>query len=137
MKLIKYDTRMNDPWADLETLFDRSFPLFNQFFSPEYATARQLPVNLYETEASRYAEFEIPGVSREDLNVELENAVLTIKATRRVKRNGEDTSVEFSRSVTVGDDIKAESVTAKLEDGILKVEMPKQEEAQPKQISVN
>ena len=138
MKLIRHDAFFNDPWTDLDRLFESTFPEFYAW-SPLRLSGREqsLPLDVYETADARFIRLEMPGVRKKDIEIELENAVLSVKA-RREETNGEHTSkVELSRSISIGDDVDADKVKARLEDGILTIELQKREQARPKLITIN
>lgn len=137
MKLIKHDSFFNDPWTDLDRLFESTFPELYQW-SPLRQTGRErsLPLDVYETEDSRFVRMEVPGVRKGDIDISLENAVLSVKAKRVDKSDNGESSINLSRSVTVGDDVDPDNVKASLENGILTIEMPKREQAKPKQITI-
>ena len=86
---------------------------------------------------------EIPGVTQEDLEILVVGNELTIKG-RRGTAEEEDASYhrrergtgEFSRTVTLPVDIKAEAVDATLKDGVLTLSLPKADEARPRKITV-
>ena len=137
MKLIKHDSFFNDPWTDLDRLFESTFPELYQW-SPARRIGRErsLPLDVYEDENERVIRLEMPGVRKKDIKLELDNAVLTILAARTDKTGEEESTIELSRSVTVGDDVDPEKIKARLEDGILTVTLPKREQAKPKQITI-
>jgi HSP20 family protein len=137
MKLIKHDSFFNDPWTDLDRLFESSFPELYQW-SPLRQTGRDrsLPLDVYEDDNHRYVRLEVPGVAKGDIEIELENAVLSVRAKREEKAEGESTTINLSRSVTVGDDVDPDKVKASLENGMLTIELPKREQAKPKQITI-
>ena len=137
MKLIKHDSFFNDPWTDLDRLFESTFPELYQW-SPARQSGRErsLPLDVYETEESRFVRLETPGVKKGDIEISLENAILSVKAKRADKSGNSESMVNLSRSVTVGDDVDSDNVKASLENGILTIEMPKREQAKPKQITI-
>jgi HSP20 family protein len=137
MKLIKHDSFFNDPWTDLDRLFESSFPELYQW-SPlrQSGRDRSLPLDVYEDANHRYVRLEVPGVAKGDIEIELENAVLSVRAKREDKTEGESTTINLSRSVTVGDDVDPDKVKASLENGMLTIELPKREQAKPKQITI-
>lgn len=107
--------------------------LFNEIGN---MSLRSLKSDIKETDTSYTVEAELPGFDKKDIDVSLENGVLTIKA--EVKKETEDKekkdgyirkerySGSYVRSYTF-DDIDEEKVNAKYENGILKVELPKVE----------
>lgn len=136
MKLIKYDN-LWEPWAELERFMNGRESLLGRYFGIDGESAwAQPPLNLYETDGARYVEVELPGVAREHIEVELENAVLTITAKRESGESEQKAVREYSRAVTVGEDIDAESITARLKDGILTVTLPRAEAHKPRQIEI-
>jgi len=141
MHLIKYDNFWNDPFAEMDRWFDRAAGagrvpgLFDQVFEN---TARSFRVDIYDDGENAYhVVAELPGVNKEDVDIQLENAVLTITATRKTKAGEQEQEARFSRSITISDDIDSEQVSAKLEDGLLKVALPKAEARKPKAITVS
>lgn len=137
MKLIRYDYPTLSRFDALNQLFDQFFGdvprspwsgLENRVFTPA--------VDLYEDENAFHARFEIPGVKKSDLRVELENSVLTVSAQSSDKKDKTEQSFSFSRSISVPDGIDADKVRARYEDGILTVSMPKAEARKPKAIEV-
>ena len=137
MKLIKHDSFFNDPWTDLDRLIESTLPELYQW-SPARLSgrSRSLPMDVFEDENERTVRLEIPGVLKEDIELELENAVLSVRAKRLEQTESGESTINLSRSLTVGDDVDAEKVKAHLENGILTIALPKKEQAKPKQISI-
>ncbi len=141
MKLIKYDNSYLDPFTNFDRWFDDAFfgadrrPLFNRLF--DGVTSNQLPVNLYEDRDNYYVTAELPGLSKKDVKIELENAVLTISGERKRKQGESESSVSFSRSITVGDDINPSKAKARMQDGVLTITLPREEERKPRTITVS
>jgi HSP20 family protein len=85
---------------------------------------------------------DVPGVKQEDLEVTLENHVLTIKGTRRFDgKESEQVMLgrgygAFSRSFTLPDALDDDHLTANLADGVLTVRIPKEPKAQPRKIAI-
>ena len=123
---------LRSPWAGLETEIDR---LFESTLIGLTAPARtQFPVDVYEDRENTYVRAELPGVKRDDINVEMVEDYLTITAQR--KEDDDEESFSFSRSLSVPEHVQADKVSASYEDGVLTVTLPKREEAKPKKISV-
>jgi HSP20 family protein len=88
---------------------------------------------------------DLPGVREEDINVELEDNVLTISGERRAeheeRREGyyrvERASGRFSRSLTLPEGIDPESIEAQFENGVLTVRIPKPEERRPRRVAIS
>lgn len=124
-----------NPWSGLESEIDRLFESALADFTGA-PSADRFPVDLYEDKDNTYVRAELPGVTREAINVEMVEDYLTITAARKAKEGENEESFSFSRSVTVPHAVQADKVTAAYENGVLTVTLPKQEEAKPRKISV-
>lgn len=125
------------PWAGLESEIDRLFETALTDFGG--ATSTRFPVDLFEDKDNTYVRAELPGLNREDINVEMTDGYLTIAASRKTAAadgKGEE-SFSFSRNVVIEDAVQADKVTAAYENGVLTVTLPKREEAKPKKIAVS
>jgi HSP20 family protein len=124
------------PWFGLESEIDRIFE--NALSNFDSASGTRFPVDLYEDEANTYVRAELPGVKRDDINVEMTDGYLTITgAHKSAAGKGEpEESFSFSRAVSIADEVQADKVSAVYENGVLTVTLPKREEAKPKKISV-
>lgn len=127
---IGFSTR--SPWAGLETEIDRLFE--STLGHLAHVSRNQFPVDIYEDQDNAYVRAELPGVKRDDINVEMVDGCLTITAQRKGD-DGED-SFSFSRSLTLPERVQADKVSASYEDGVLTVLLPRREEAKPKKIAV-
>jgi len=136
MTLFKYNTRYNDPFAGLDDLLDHFSRGFRSTFA-DAVSGRQIPVNLYEEEDAYEIRAELPGVRKEDVSLEMENAVLTIRAKREAKDGSENREISYARDITVGEDVNADKVKARMEDGMLSIHLPKQEARKAKAIKVS
>jgi HSP20 family protein len=124
------------PWAGLEGELDRLFTVALSDLAA--APAARFPVDLYEDQDNTYVRAELPGVSRDDINVEVVDGQLNITAVRKTPAadgKGEE-SFSFSRSISLSDAVQADKVGAAYENGVLTVTLPKREEAKPKKITV-
>ncbi len=122
------------PWAGLETEIDRLFAA-----TLPAAAGTGFPVDLYEDPNHAYVRAELPGVNRDDIQVEMTDGELTITAVRKtpaIERGQAEQSSTFSRSLTIPAEISADQVSAAYENGVLTVTLPKREEAKPKKITV-
>lgn len=87
---------------------------------------------------------EMPGVKKEDLKLTVENNALTLSGMRKPYEVPQDARVllnevrvrEFSRSIEFPSDVEVDKIAAELQNGLLRVVLPKAEEAKPKQIEV-
>jgi HSP20 family protein len=123
------------PWSGLESEIDRLFETAMSDFGG--SASPRFPVDLYEDKDNTYVRAELPGVNRDEINVEMTDGTLTISATRKNEAEGEGAeSFSFSRSITVSDAVQADKVAANYENGVLTVTLPKREESKPKKITV-
>lgn len=123
------------PWTGLESEIDRLFESALTGFT-DTLSPNQFPVDLYEDKDNTYVRAQLPGLTRDDINVEVVEDYLTISGNRKTKEGEEEQSFSFSRSVSIPEDVQADKVSASYENGVLTVTMPKREEAKPKKISV-
>jgi HSP20 family protein len=125
------------PWAGLESEIDRLFETTLGDFTTSAASHR-FPVDLYEDQENTYVRAELPGVNRDDINVEMVDGYLTISAARKTAaaEGKSEESFSFSRSVSITGEVQADKVSAVYENGVLTVTLPKREEAKPKKITV-
>jgi len=131
-----------------ENLFDDFFgPDFSMFpmlegRSPLYGKSAKslMKTDVRETETSYELDIDLPGFKKDEVSVELKDGCLTINASKEMNRDEQDKRGNYirqeryagscSRSFYVGDDVEPEDVSAKFEDGILKLSMPKKEQKQ-------
>tara|TARA_B100000676_G_C17527784_1_gene556075 strand:+ start:110 stop:532 length:423 start_codon:yes stop_codon:yes gene_type:complete len=99
-------------------------------------------VNVTETDNSFYLEAETPGMQDKDIGIEVHNGILTIKGNtvnNSEKENyhiREFSSQSFERSFRLSDRVDTEQVSAKIKNGILKVDLPKHEQVKPLKIDI-
>jgi len=135
----------------LNTFFDDF--LTKDFFDNNWAnfssTGTTLPaVNIVETKDDFQVEMAAPGMTKNDFNVELDNDMLTISSVREDSKEEGDRTYSrrefsyqsFKRSFHIPNTVEAEKIQAKYHDGVLRLVIPKKEEAKTKpvrQISIN
>ena len=86
----------------------------------------------------------LPGVSSEDLDIQIESNIVTIKGEIRIERNQDDRYLikerpvgMFQRSIELPDDVDADKVEAELKNGVLTLRLPKSELAKPRKIKIS
>jgi HSP20 family protein len=124
------------PWTGLENEINQLFASALSDFGG--ASATRFPVDLYEDQNNTYVRAALPGVNRDEINVEITDGHLTLSASRKAA-DGDDKSAEsfaFSRAVSVPDDVQADKITASYENGVLTVTLPKREAVKPKKVTV-
>ncbi|TVP78621.1 MAG: Hsp20/alpha crystallin family protein [Puniceicoccaceae bacterium] len=143
MKLIRYAYPQSQASNALNRLFDLSAPTLGRFESLlgdlfETETASSQPaVDLYEDEHNFYARFELPGIRKDTVDLELENSVLTVQSQAVSETDGAVSRSRFERSISVPDGVDLEKVSAAMQDGLLTVTMPKAEARKPRQINIH
>lgn len=125
------------PWAGLESEIDRLFETALTSFT-DSNTASRFAVDLYEDKDNTYVRAELPGVTRDEINVEMVEDYLTISGSRKTPaKDGQgEQSFSFSRSINIPEDVETEKVSATYENGVLTVTLPKREEAKPRKVTV-
>lgn len=101
-------------------------------------------VNIHETEKDIVVEAEMTGLKKDEISLDVVGDELTIKGAKKDCKVPEGYTViyrercpfEYSRTFVLGEEVKREGITAKYEDGILKVSIPKAERPQPKKIQI-
>jgi HSP20 family protein len=126
--------RSTDPFRDFDRLTQQVFGTTNR--------PAVMPMDAWR-EGDRFViEFDLPGVSPESIDLDVERNVLTIKA-ERVARNGdwemlatERVRGAFSRQLVLGDNLDLDRIEAKYDAGVLRLVVPVAEKAKPRKIEV-
>lgn len=143
-----------EPMRELNTLQTEMNRLFNTFFvegeegnggANGRSHRRWAPaVDLLEREDSLVLVADLPGLSEDDVQIEMRDNVLTISGERRAqfedKQNGyhrvERAFGSFARSLTLPDGVDADKIAASFDKGVLEVTIPKPEERKPRRIEI-
>ena len=145
-----------EPFRDLAGLQDRMNRLFDESFrgltrggaaEEDWALGGTWApaVDIYEQEGHIVLKAELPGSDPKDVDIRLDNNVLTLRGERKVDNDVQRDSYHrveraygsFTRSFTLPSVVDQEHIKADYKDGVLKVTLPKREEAKPKQISIS
>ncbi|HYO78475.1 MAG TPA: Hsp20/alpha crystallin family protein [Thermoanaerobaculia bacterium] len=142
-------TRYAAPQQDikaLQTQLNRFFEPFARFAvgDEDLVSGAWAPaVDVAETQEKIFVRAEVPGMRQEDIQIEFENGLLTLRGERKLEKvegvtwhRVERIYGNFSRSFTLPRTVDPEKITATYREGILEVEVPKREEAKPKQIRI-
>lgn len=131
---------------NLQVQLNRLFEPFARFATGEEELVSGTwvpPVDVAETQDKIFVRAEVPGMKQEDISIEFENGLLTIKGERKLEKSEGVTwhRVEriygnFRRSFTLPRSVDPEKISASYREGILEVEVPKREEAKPKHIKI-
>lgn len=134
-----------DPFRDLSVLQDRINRMFNEQTRATEETSRTWApvVDILETEGDLVVRAEIPGMSRDDIEIEITSESLTIKGERKFDEESKDKFLRverpygpFQRSFSIGVPVDASKVKATYKEGVLEIVIPKAEEVKPKKITV-
>ncbi|HUO59227.1 MAG TPA: Hsp20/alpha crystallin family protein [Candidatus Acidoferrales bacterium] len=141
-----------DPFHELANLQDRMNRLFTHQLAPygnlndESLTQGSFvpPVDVYEDEHSIQLKMEVPGIEEKDIDIRLENNIMTVKGERQFSKETKEENYHrierrygsFSRSFTLPNTVNPEDVKADYEKGVLTIRLGKRAEAKPKQIKV-
>jgi HSP20 family protein len=142
-----------DPFQDLLSIQDEMNQLFTRAFGRERpgqqgeAVQQRLwapALDISERKDAYVVAVEVPGVKPEELDITLEDGLLTIQGERRFTQESSEQQFHrverrygsFRRSITLPSQVQADQIEASFENGVLEVVVPKAEEAKPKKITV-
>jgi len=138
-----------EPFRGVSALQDQVNRLFNEGFEhagEESSLSAWSPaVDIYETEHELVVKADLPEVDPKDLDIRVENNLLTIRGERKFdKKVSEENYLRversygsFARSFTLANTVNSDAIKAEYQNGVLTLSIPKREEAKPKQIKVN
>jgi HSP20 family protein len=145
----KYMTATNwNPWTELETFeraLHRVFDLpLSHLFGNDYHESWQPRTDVYETDVAYVIETDLPGVSMQDISVQLTETTVVIAGKRAsIPAGGVETHSRaerpcgtFRRAFTLPTAVKRDEVQATYANGVLTVTVPKADAARPRQITV-
>jgi HSP20 family protein len=148
MAITRYTRRspVFSPWSELEEMTNRLNRMFSDAGTGE-ASRRAFwtpAVNVEETNEELRLTAELPGMSNDDIEIEVENNVLSLRGQKREEDESENRRFHvwercygsFERSFTLPRTVKADEISAEFKDGILHVRMPKAPEAKSRKISI-
>src|SRR6267378_825451 len=140
-----------EPFRGAPSLQDQVNRLFNDVLEREgeessvTAWAPAPAVDIYETEHELVVKADLPAVDPQDLDIRVENNILTIGGERKFEKKVNEENylrVEraygyLARSFTLANTVNSDAIKADYQNGVLTLTIPKKEEAKPKQIKVN
>ena len=150
MAITKYIRRrpIRSGWRDLEAISNRMSQFFDTVpFSADSVNWDWAPqVDVIETDEELTLTAELPGLSENDVTINLENSVLSISGEKAVIRNEDETEQRshvwerrygsFKRSFTLPRTVSTEDISALFENGVLTIHMPKVAEAKGRTIEI-
>ena len=141
--------RRTSPFGDMlslrqamDRLFEESFVRPRSFFS--WGEGSALPLDIQATPEALVVEAALPGVKPEQVEITIEGNTLTISGRNEVEQKTEEAGYlyqeirrgSFSRTVSLPSDLKTDEAVASFEDGMLRLSIPKAEEAKPRRITI-
>jgi len=146
MSIVRYD-----PFRDLRTLQEEVNRLFSTNLTRAFGDegigrgAWSPSVDIYENKDQIVLEAELPGMKQEDFNLSIENSVITLRGERKFEKSDESDNFHrversygsFTRSFTLPQTVSAEGASAEYSNGVLRVTLPKREEAKSRKIEIS
>jgi HSP20 family protein len=141
--------RLEQPFRGATTLQEQINRIFGDVVGRTAEESNLTPwapaVDIYETENELIVKADLPDVNPQDLDIRVENNILTIRGERKFDAKVHDDNYlrieraygSFSRSFSLANSVNAEAIKADYQNGVLTLSLPKREEAKPKQIKVN
>ncbi len=138
-----------EPFRGMTSFQDQFNRLFHDAFDrtseQSSLTAWAPPVDIYETEEELVVKADLPDVDPKDLDINVENNILTIRGERKFeKKVNEDNYLRversygsFARSFTLANTVNPDAIKAEYQNGVLTLTLPKREEAKPTKIKVS
>lgn len=137
-----------EPLREINSIQGEVNRLFNTFFDTPVSAGerRWLPaMDLVESDDHFVLRADLPGLSEDDVTIELENDVLTVsgerKAEHETRKEGyhrvERAYGSFARSLTLPEGVDPESVEASFDRGVLEVRIPKPEQRKPRRVAIS
>ena len=151
MNLIRYQFPELAPWSPLDRLASFRDEINRLFDGGSTARDSGLfsgwtpALDVYDEKDRFLVSMELPGMKKEEIELSFQDGVLTVSGERKHEREGKEGETfrseryfgKFQRSVSMPAAVDAGKVTATYKDGVLLIDLPKAEEAKPKQIQVN
>ena len=154
------ETKAVAPWqpfsemARMEREMER---MFEDFFSPRWSPFRRsfwpmrkptipsVDIDVYEEKDEIVAKAELPGLEKDDINVNVRDHTLTIKGEKKKEEEAKDENYHYSersygsfvRTIELPTDVQTEKAKASFKNGVLEIRVPKTEEAKRKAITVD
>lgn len=123
-----------DPFRDLDRFTDQ---VFGTTTRPVF-----MPMDAWRSGEKFVVQFDLPGVERESIDLDVERNVLTVRAERPVSESSEEVVASerprgiFSRQLILGDNLDLDEINARYADGVLTLHIPIAEKAKPRKISI-
>jgi HSP20 family protein len=139
-----------DRWEPFRGSYDSQLNrLFSDFFGRTTQEQNLTPwapaVDIFEGEHELVVKADLPDIRPEELDVRVENNILTIRGERKFEKKADEKNYlrversygSFARSFSLANTVNTDAIKADYKDGVLTLSIPKREEAKPKQIKVS
>lgn len=148
---MKHEITKWEPMPDILSLQDEMNRLFLDFFGRAPAGRRLISESLWapvmdieETKDDIIVKAEIPGMTKEDVKIQITGDLLTISGERKREEESKDKTYhriersygQFQRMITLPSEVQSSKAKASYENGVLTIRLPKSEEVKPKEISI-
>lgn len=147
MNLVRWN-----PGREMATFHNRLNRFFDDSFFPTRWVSDDMglgswnpKVDIYEKDNTFVIKAELPGLEKKDVSVDVQDRVLTLTGERKLDNEIQEDSYfrremsygRFQRAFTLPANVDSDNITADFKDGLLKIEVPKPEEAKPKSVSIH
>jgi HSP20 family protein len=130
-----------DPFRDLDRLTQQ---VFGTATPGTWSRPTAMPMDAYRSGDEFVVHFDLPGVTPDAVDIDVDRNVLTVKAERRPLTADGDVEMQvserplgvFSRQLFLGDTLDAEQIRASYENGVLTLRLPVAERAKPRKVSI-
>jgi HSP20 family protein len=127
-----------DPFRELDRLTQQIFGAEGTLAKPSV-----MPMDAWREGDVFHVEFDLPGVDRESIDLDVERNVVTVKAERPIRASdanmlaAERPRGVFSRQLVLGDNLDTGRISANYDDGVLALQIPVAEEAKPRKVEIS
>ncbi len=148
MSLVKFNPRENNLLCDVFNVQKEMSKMLSDFWNEDETIGRLQEwypsADITETKDAFTVKVELPGVTKENVKITLQENILTIQGEKKLESESKDRSVHriernygaFSRSFRMPSSVKGEKIDAGYKDGVLTIVLPKAEEAKTKEIEI-
>ena len=147
MELVRWN-----PWREMFDTRSRANRIWDGFFYPTAGQAGTATdwnwnpiVDVYETDEHFVIKADLPGIDKEDIALDVKDRILTLKGERQVDEEVQKENTHcreriygrFERTFRLPSHVDGSKITADYKDGVLRIEIPKPEDAKPRQITIH
>src|SRR5262245_16868162 len=134
-----------DPFREVTSLRDEVNRLFSRTLGDgQGGSVWSPPVDVFDNKDEIVLKAELPGLGPDDIDIEVDDNVLTVKGERKFEEKVEEGRYyrleraygSFARSLTLPQGVKTEAISADFKDGVLEVHVPKADEGKPRKFAV-